>query len=171
MKEGGSLAKKYFVDHDTAGNRVQVPLKKVSGYKRFVGFHPDVVFDHLQYGNVTAADFLNGIADACRALNDRWWHSPKSGRRIKRNPLALMMLMVTELAEAAEGERKDVMDTHLPHRKMVEVEFADCIIRILDYAAAKGLDVGGALVEKCRYNWTRQDHSNKARRSKGGKKF
>ncbi|XUM19805.1 hypothetical protein ACRAVF_19255 [Bradyrhizobium oligotrophicum S58] len=38
------------------------------------------------------------------------------------------MLIVSEIAEAMEGERKSLMDDHLPHRKMVEVELADTLI-------------------------------------------
>ena len=43
-----------------------------------------------------------------------------------------LMLVVTEIAEATEGERKDLMDDHLPSRKMGEVELADALIRMLD---------------------------------------
>jgi hypothetical protein len=113
---------------------------------------------------------LNELSQLCRYANDRWWRNPKTGRKIKRNKLALLMLAVTELAEAAEGERKDIMDTHLPHRKMAEVEIADCFIRLFDYCGEYGYEVGGALVEKLRYNWNRADHSNKARLAPGGKK-
>ena len=37
------------------------------------------------------------------------------------------MLIVSEIAEAMEGERKDLMDDKLPHRKMAEVELADAL--------------------------------------------
>jgi hypothetical protein len=33
-----------------------------------------------------------------------------------------------------EGERKNLMDDHLPHRRSAEVELADALIRIFDYA-------------------------------------
>ena len=39
------------------------------------------------------------------------------------------MLTISEIAEAMEGERKNLMDDHLPHRKMAEVEIADAYIR------------------------------------------
>jgi hypothetical protein len=51
-----------------------------------------------------------------------------------------------------------------------EVEFADCIIRILDTCAALGLDVAGAVIEKNRYNRQRADHKLAARAA-GGKKY
>lgn len=80
-------------------------------------------------------------------------------------------LMHSELSEALEGLRKDQMDDHLPHRKMVEVEFADAIIRILDTAEFMGLDVGAAIVEKLAYNAQRADHKPENRAQTGGKKI
>lgn len=62
------------------------------------------------------------------------------------------------------------MDDKLQHRPGIEVEFADCIIRILDTAAALKLDVAGALIEKNRFNRTRADHKLEARKA-GGKKY
>lgn len=49
-----------------------------------------------------------------------------------------LQLVCTEIAEATEGERKDLMDDHLPHRKMGEVELADAMIRLLDLGAHCG---------------------------------
>lgn len=43
-----------------------------------------------------------------------------------------LQLVSTEVSESTEGERKDLMDDHLPHRKMAEVELADTLIRVLD---------------------------------------
>jgi len=51
-----------------------------------------------------------------------------------------LMLVVTEIAEATEGERKDLMDDHLPNRKMGEVELADALIRMLDIGGYLKLD-------------------------------
>ncbi len=58
----------------------------------------------------------------------------------------------------AEADRKDLMDDKLPRRKGIEVEFADCIIRIFDTAAAKGLDVPEAFIGNNGFNQTRADH-------------
>lgn len=69
-----------------------------------------------------------------------------------RNKGEMLMLIVTEVAEAMEGLRKNLQDDHLPHRSMVEAELADVVIRVGDFAAGFGLDVGGAIVEKMRYN-------------------
>ena len=114
---------------------------------------------------------FNAFAARVRELNDKWWRNPEDGEPIERNHGELLMLMVSELAEAMEGHRKNKMDDHLPHRKMVEVELADTIIRIADYAGGFGLDVEGAIEEKLQYNKTRADHTHEARMKAGGKKY
>lgn len=81
------------------------------------------------------------------------------------------MLMVSEIAEAMEGERKDLMDDKIPTRKMAEVELVDTLIRIFDYAGGFGYDLQGAFEEKMLFNATRKDHSHEARKEDGGKKF
>lgn len=99
-----------------------------------------------------------------------WWSDLETGDQIERNFGELVALMHSELSEALEADRKNLMDDKLPHRPGREVEFADCIIRILDAAAALGLDVPGALIEKNRINQTRKDHTPEDR-SNGGKKY
>lgn len=102
--------------------------------------------------------------------NHKWWHDAK-GNPIQRNKGELLMLMVSEIAEGMEGERKDLMDDKLPHRKMIEVELADAVIRILDYAGGFGYDVAGAIYEKLEYNSKRVDHTHEARAAANGKKW
>lgn len=74
-----------------------------------------------------------------------------------------LMLIVSEVAEAMEGERKDLMDNHLPHRRMAEVEMADAVIRIMDYCGKYGYDLEGAMEEKLEYNLHREDHKKETR--------
>ena len=78
-------------------------------------------------------------------------------------------LMHTELAEATEGARKGLMDDHLPHLKMEEVELADTIIRILDYAGQMDYNIVGAILSKLAYNKSREDHKPENRAKEGGK--
>lgn len=77
---------------------------------------------------------LNQKAKKIHELNQKWWVDLETGQPIERNKGEMLMLVISEIAEAMEGERKDLMDDHLPHRKMAEVEMADAAIRLLDYA-------------------------------------
>lgn len=74
---------------------------------------------------------LNAYAAHIHELNLKWWQnvdgSPKDLDKGER-----FMLMVSELAEAMEGDRKDLMDDKLPQYKMLYVELADTVIRVLD---------------------------------------
>lgn len=114
---------------------------------------------------------LNDLAKLCHDNNSTWWHDPKTGEKITRNKGEMLMLMVSEISEAMEGERKNLMDDKLPHRKAVEVELADAVIRIMDYCAAYDLDIQGAVDEKMEYNRNRLDHKPEARLAAGGKQW
>ena len=81
-----------------------------------------------------------------------------------------LALVHSEVSEALEGARKGLMDDHLPHRPMLEVELADAVIRIADLAGALNLDLAGAVLEKLAYNRTRADHTREARAAEGGKR-
>jgi NTP pyrophosphatase (non-canonical NTP hydrolase) len=114
---------------------------------------------------------LNGLAAICHKANLKWWQNPETGKEIDRNKGELLMLIVSEVAEAMEGERKNLMDDKLPQRKMAEVELVDALIRIFDYAGAYGYDLQGAFVEKMAFNASREDHTHEARLKANGKKF
>jgi NTP pyrophosphatase (non-canonical NTP hydrolase) len=114
---------------------------------------------------------LNDYAAKCHAANVKWWQDPRTGLPIVRNKGELLMLMVSEISEAMEGERKNLMDDKLPHRKMAEVELVDALIRIFDYAGAYGFDLEGAFIEKMAYNADRKDHKHEARLLADGKKW
>jgi len=119
------------------------------------------------------ASQLNNLSAICRRLNDQWWRDPDTLSPLpSRNRAELIALMHSELPEALEGMRKNRDDEHLLHRKSEEVELADALIRIFDYAGGHGLDLGGALVEKCRYNLARADHKPENRKAgSDGKRF
>lgn len=76
-----------------------------------------------------------------------WWSCIKTGQRIDRNVGELLMLVVSEAAEAAEGVEFGLQDDKLPHRAMTEVELADMAIRLLDIGGGLDLDFSGALQE------------------------
>lgn len=84
---------------------------------------------------------LNELAKRVHAANIKWWQDPKTGLPIRRNRLELLALVVSEISECLEGERKNLMDDKLPNRRMAEVEMADTYIRLLDYSAGFGLNL------------------------------
>lgn len=100
-----------------------------------------------------------------------WYRDPATGEEIKRNFGEVIALMHSELSEALEADRKDLRDEKLPHRLGVEVELADCCLRIFDTAAALDLDLAGAIIEKNRFNRERADHKLENRAAAGGKKY
>lgn len=130
-----------------------------------------------------SAFVINLLSDQIYEANVKagWYSNPKTGRKIDRNPMEMLMLAVTELSEGAEGWRKNLPDNHLPQHMMLTVEMADTIIRIFDligYVRANpekfpeyaGLDLGQAFVDKLLYNAQRADHSREARAAANGKK-
>jgi len=106
-----------------------------------------------------------------RAWNAGWYHDLKTGQVTTRSIPEVIALMHSELSEALEGHRKNLMDDKLPHRKMVPVELFDCVIRIMDTIGAMYYDDIPALLEKMKYNDKRADHKFENRIKEGGKKI
>ncbi|WP_313666280.1 hypothetical protein [Shinella sp.] len=92
-------------------------------------------------------------------------------RSIQDDKRGALMDTHKSISKAMEGFRKGKMDDKLPHRRMIEVELADAMIRIGDLATYLGCDLGGAIVEKMAFNATREDHKLEARKAAGGKAF
>lgn len=124
------------------------------------------------------ASAINLFAADCHAASRKagWYTDLATGKALYRNVGEMLMLIVSEVAEAMEGVRKStggkiLMDDKLPHRPMAEVELADAMIRIGDLAAFLGYDLGGAIVEKMVFNANREDHKIENRLKAGGKAF
>ena len=118
-----------------------------------------------------ANDSLNFYCNVVHGLNETWWHDPKTGEKLNRNVGEMLMLIVSEIAEAMEAHRKGLNDDKLPHRSGLEVELADAVIRIFDLAGGLGLDLDGAFWEKLVYNSERADHKPENRIKPGGKAY
>jgi len=65
-------------------------------------------------------------------------------------------LMHSELSECLEAVRHgDPKSEKVPEFSNAEEELADAVIRIMDYAQAKNLRVGEAVIAKAKYNESR----------------
>ena len=122
--------------------------------------------EKIHQGNVDAGwwtdlDTLQSLAEECRIRT-------RFGKALVAEKLALIH---SEISEAMEASRKNLMDDKLTHRKGVEVELADAVIRILDLAGALELDLAGAIQEKLAYNAVREDHKVENRKAEGGKSY
>lgn len=73
-----------------------------------------------------------------------WWHDPRTNEPLKRNNAEMLMLMVSELCEAADGDERGLWDDKLKGRRMMEVELADFEIRLFDFCGGLRLDLQAA---------------------------
>ncbi len=114
---------------------------------------------------------LNEIAARVHKANAKWWVDLHTGEPIQRNVGEMLMLCVSELAEALEGDRKGLADDKLPQYRMFDVEIVDCFIRLFDIAAGLGINLDEVFEAKMNFNAIRADHQLANRKAEGGKKY
>ena len=69
---------------------------------------------------------------------------------------AKIALMHSELSEALEAVRLgNPQDEHCPEFASLDIELADAVIRIMDFAEARKIDLARAIAAKHAYNVTR----------------
>lgn len=146
----------------------------------------NIVFFTLHYRNWKKAKDMDWtlikqqVGDGFRAVQERafknssdagWWDKVTTEQQLFDATPGKLCLIHSEISEAMEGHRKNLMDDHLPHHSMFGVELADAVIRIADLAGKHGIDLGPIIAEKMEYNAVRPDHKRENRELVGGKKY
>ena len=103
--------------------------------------------------------WISTAADSHQNAKDKGFWEPGT----ERNDSEMIMLVVTELAEAVEGLRHgNPPDDKVPEFSAAEAEFADAIIRMMDQAHARGWRVAQAIEAKMKFNKGRAHKHGKA---------
>lgn len=130
---------------------------------------------YSHFDNQTIFDCFTDIADIIHRINtDKGWNTPGVQRPLPE----LMMLIISELAEIIEADRKGELnnpsdkginyDLWNPHAKETQVfeltnlqeELADVFIRVVDMMTEYGVK-GEHVAAKIRYNATRPHRHGK----------
>lgn len=120
---------------------------------------------------MTSEQMFNRLCQEVKDANSKWWVDLETGQPKQRNVGELLMLVVSELAEALEGDRKSLPDDKLPQYPMFHVEIIDAMIRLLDIAGNMIPNPGEVYTAKMQFNAVREDHKLENRRAEGGKKY
>jgi NTP pyrophosphatase (non-canonical NTP hydrolase) len=102
---------------------------------------------------------LDQLAHRCHLQSKEKGFWPED---LLRNKGEMIALIHSELSECLEAVRKPAMDEHCPEHTSEAIEMADAIIRILDYCAGHGIDLGPAFEAKMEFNRSRPYKHGKA---------
>lgn len=123
------------------------------------------------------ASFANPLSKRALVRHERY---------VKCGAAALMSSAKTEIAKHRQrGSKEDsfgLMIAQAHHCLSEALEdrqnggnghraLADAVVCVLAICAVRDIDIGGAFIDKCRYNMTRKDHKAENRKKVGGKKY
>ena len=101
--------------------------------------------------------FDGEIVRAYQIARDHGWHDEE------RSDGEILALIHSEVSEALQALREgNPPDKYCPEFSSLEVELADVIIRIMDYAGSRDLDIAGAILAKMEFNKNRPYKHGKA---------
>ncbi len=170
---------------------------KVHPHEAYLGlrdwqFEWRLIMKEAMEQSITQSSALNELARICHEENKKWWldltkrcltcitkqdsvgcaDCGGTGYCQKdRNVGELIALCHSELSEALEGHRKNLMDDKLPTRKMFDVELADLLIRVFDLCGGLKINIGEVFVQKMAFNRHREDHQIEQRLQPEGKSY
>jgi NTP pyrophosphatase (non-canonical NTP hydrolase) len=101
------------------------------------------------------------VADSCYEFNIKagWWTDINTGKPLERNRKEIISLIVSEIFEALDAERKgEPNDKHLPKHKAFVVEMADALIRVFDYSGRYHIDFFGNFLKYVAKKENKQVH-------------
>ena len=107
--------------------------------------------DVSSYFSKYLSEGLDSSSDICHTIA----HS-KGFTEASKGFAADVMLIVTELSEAVEADRRGTApDEHVPQFSNRDIEIADTFIRLFDLCGRYGINIGDAIAAKMSYNITR----------------
>lgn len=132
---------------------------------------------HIYFGIAELVHKCHGASSAAG-----WWTDLETGAdlreelrsntRLGKALLAEKLCLIhSEVSEAMEGARKNLMDDKLPQYSMLITELADAVIRIADLVGVFDEDLGEIVLAKIAFNANRPDHKIENRMAEGGKAF